>query len=234
MSHSKQPRPCRWISHLGASVLLGVCWGASIPAASLAAERPPPSEDLLRPPQSEFLSDWSFQLGMAYITRHNIGDLLLGNFDAASGSGEGEIYNLTVNWTAHRFEIPWRDHIFRPQFEPYFTLTLVDEDGRSLFPDYNAGVGFRWLDFPWNRWVKTSFFMGLGLSYSSKVYAIDRVRHPDEKRSHLKFDWPLQLTLALPRWPQHHLVLFNDHQSGGHIFDQGGVNSLGLGYRFEF
>jgi hypothetical protein len=53
-------------------------------------------------------------------------------------------------------------------------------------------------------------------------------------RSHLKFDWPIQFTFALPRWPQHQLVLLNDHQSGGHIFDEGGVNSVGLAYRYEF
>jgi hypothetical protein len=63
---------------------------------------------------------------------------------------------------------------------------------------------------------------------------VDRERHPGQDRSHLKFDWPIQVTFALPRWPQHQLVLFVDHQSGGHIFDEGGVNSYGIGYRFEF
>jgi hypothetical protein len=76
--------------------------------------------------------------------------------------------------------------------------------------------------------------MGIGLSYSSRVYAMDRERHPGEDRSHLKFDWPIQFTFALPKWPQHQLVIFNDHKSGGHIFDEGGVNSVGIGYRFAF
>jgi hypothetical protein len=121
-----------------------------------------------------------------------------------------------------------------PEVQPYVTLTLVDEKGSSLFPDYNGGVGVRWVNFPWNRWIKTSFFTGVGLSYSSQVFRTDRVRHAGEDRSHLKFDWPVQLTFALPRWPDRQIVIFNDHQSGGHVFDEGGCNSLGAGLRIEF
>ena len=178
--------------------------------------------------------DWSVLAGVAVITNGDIGDILAGEFDRAEGDAGGELYLLTVNWTAHRFEIPYGGRLLKPQFEPYLTLTFVDQNNDSIFPDYNAGVGFRWVDFPWNRWIKTTFFMGLGLSYSSHIYQVDRDRHPDEDRSNLKFDWPIQFTFALPRWPQHQLVLLNDHQSGGHIFDEGGVNSVGLAYRYEF
>ncbi|MGZ8900022.1 MAG: hypothetical protein ACXW3Z_07995 [Limisphaerales bacterium] len=178
--------------------------------------------------------DWSVQVGAGFITKQNIGEVFSKGPKAAEGDSEGEIYSLTLGWVAHRFEIPFRDAALRPQFETYATLTLVDESGQGLFPDYNAGVGFRWIDFPWDRWVDTSFFMGIGLSYSSRVFTVDRERHPGEDRSHLKFDWPVQLTFALPRWPEHQLVLFNDHQSGGRILDRGGVNSFGLGYRLEF
>ena len=178
--------------------------------------------------------DWALQAGAAFITRQNIGELFTQGPKAAKGDAEGEIYSLTLGWVAHRFDFTIRDTTLKPQFETYVTLTLVDEAGQSLFPDYNAGIGFRWTDFPWDRWIDTNFFMGVGLSYSARVFTIDRERHPGQDRSHLKFDWPLQLTFALPRWPQHQLVLFNDHQSGGRILDQGGVNSVGLGYRMEF
>jgi hypothetical protein len=179
-------------------------------------------------------SNWSLQIGAAFISQNNIGEVLSGQIEPADGETGGQSYSLTLTWIAHRFEIPFRDGALRPQFEPYFTLTLVDENGRSPFPDYNAGLGFRWVDFPWNDWVSTTFFTGLGLSYSTRVYAIDRQRHAGMDRSHLKLDWPLQFIFALPAWPQHQLVLFNDHHSGGHIFDEGGVNSLGIGYRLEF
>lgn len=178
--------------------------------------------------------DFAVQVGVGFIQQRNIDELFTKGLSRAEGKGEGEIYSLTLQWVAQRFEIPFRGGFLRPQFEPYATLTLVNEAGRSVFPDYNAGIGFRWVDFPWDRWLDTSFFMGLGLSYSDNVFTIDRERHPGMDRSHLKFDWPLQLTFALPRWPRHQLVLFNDHQSGGRILDRGGVNSVGIGYRVEF
>lgn len=178
--------------------------------------------------------DWSAQVGVAFMTENSVGEVFTGNLSPADGEAAGEVYTFTLNWVAHRFEVPWRGRVLKPRFEPYVKFMLVDEAGSSPWPGYTAGVGFRWVDFPWDRWVETSFFTGVGLSYLSQIYRIDRVRHPGEDRSHVKLDWPLQLTFALPRWPRHQLVIFNEHQSGGHIFDEGGVNSLGIGYRMEF
>lgn len=202
--------------------------------APQSVEQPSRELEFVLEPAPDASRNWSVQAGVAIISRSNIGEILTGGFDRADGDAGGYLYSLTVNWTAHRFEIPCRGRTFTPTFEPYLTLTLVDQNHDSIFPDYNGGVGFRWVDFPWDRWIETTVFMGLGLSYSSRVYVVDRERHPEEYRSHLKFDWPIQITFALPRWPQHQLLLFNDHQSGGHIFDEGGVNSFGIGYRFEF
>jgi hypothetical protein len=176
---------------------------------------------------------WSLQLGVGVITENNIGQVFKGEIDSAEDQAAGETYSLSLHWIAHRFSIPFRGSTLNPTFEPYATFTIVNERD-DTFPDYNLGAGFRWVDFPWNQWLKTTFFTGIGLSYSSHVLAVDHLRHPGTDRSHLKLDWPLHLTLALPRWPDHQLVLFNDHHSGGHIFDEGGVNILGIGYRFEF
>ena len=198
------------------------------------AEKTPGDGSFMIQPAAGSTRNWSVQVGVAFISNSDIGEILSGGLERAEGDAGGQLYSLTLNWTAHRFEIPCRGRILTPQFEPYLTFTLVDENSSSLFPDYNGGVGFRWLDFPWNKWVKTTFFMGIGLSYSSHVYTADRERHPGEERSHLKFDWPIQFTFAHPRWPQHQIVFFIDHQSGGHIFDEGGVNAYGIGYRLEF
>lgn len=207
--------------------LLPLLWSM----AAALAEQIPESTPALEKPEHR---DWSIQFEAAFLSENNIEEIITAQADRADGDAAGQLYSIAVNWTAYRFEIPAGDDFLTPQFEPYARFTLVDETNRSLFPDYNAGIGFRWVDFPWNRWVDTTFFVGVGFSYSSKVYTIDRVRHPGEHRSHLKFDWPLQLTFALPAWPRHQFVLFNDHQSGGHFFDEGGVNSLGVGYRLEF
>jgi hypothetical protein len=168
------------------------------PAEAITSADPERSEKApLIEPADRCLRNWSVQAGVGFISKSDIGDVLSGGFSPAEGDSGGQVYSLMLNWTAHRFEIPGRERLLMPQFEPYLNLTLVDENGGSFFPDYNGGVGFRWVDFPWNRWVKTSFFVGFGLSYSSQVYAIDRESHPGEERSHLKLDWPMHLTFAV-------------------------------------
>ncbi len=95
---------------------------------------------------------------------------------------------------------------FAPRLESSFTLEIVDENSRSPFLDFNATIGVRWVDFPWNDYVKTTFAMGIGLSYSEKIYLMDIVRHPGEERSHLKFNWPMQLTFARPGYEHRQCV----------------------------
>jgi hypothetical protein len=201
--------------------------------SSLAYDQPAPGEPLvLAEPRTSSTRDWGVQFGVAVISQNNVGQIFAG--EPAEGAAAGEIYLLTLSRTVHRFQIRVGGLSLTPEVEPYVTLGLVDESERAPFPDYNGGVAIRWVDFPWNKWIKTTLFVGIGLSYSAHIYTVDYERHPGEERSHLKFDWPIQITFAIPRWPQHQFVLFNDHQSGGHIFDEGGVNSLGIGYRFEF
>jgi hypothetical protein len=229
------------LAFLASKALCGVCSGAENGAKNEETGLEPgtangtfqQNEAVLRLEEpADRTRDWGVQFGVAYISENNIGQIFAG--DRAEGAAGGQLYLLTLTKTVHRFKIPFREGYLKPELEPYVTLTIVDENERAPFPDYNGGIGFRWVDFPWNRYIETTLFVGIGLSYSAKIYTVDRLRHPGEERSHLKFDWPIQITFALPRWSQHKLVLFNDHQSGGHIFDEGGVNSLGVAYRFEF
>ncbi len=177
---------------------------------------------------------WAFEFGVAFITENNIEDIIDGEFSYGDGESGGEIYSLTVS----RFlsELEWKvgDRVFRPRMEMPLTLEIFDENGRGPFPDANASFLVRWVDFPWDGLVDTTFGMGVGLSYSAKVPLMDKERHEDERRSNLKFNWPIQLTFAAPSHPEHQLVVFLSHQSGGHIFDRGGMNSLGFGYRRGF
>lgn len=177
---------------------------------------------------------WAFQLGVAAITSNDHDEVFHGKINISDGAAGGQIYSLTAS--RYLGEMEWRlgNSVFRPQMELPLTLEIVDENSRSPFLDYNASFMFRWVDFPWNDFVNTTFAMGVGISYSSKIMLMDRERHPGENRSHLKFDWPIQLTFAAPSRPEHQLMIFLAHQSGGHLFDRGGVNSLGVGYRLGF
>ena len=180
-------------------------------------------------------SRWSFSLGIGAIGDTSApGDYYRFNFDTARGLGEGWTYNFAMNYRLYEFEWKIGNQRFRPQFELPMMLTIVDEAELGMFPDYNAGLMFRWRDWPWNRTIYTTFAIGLGVSYSSKVWTFDRQRHPGEYRAHLKFWLPIELTFAHPKRPQHQIMLFIDHQSGAHITDEGGQDAWGVGYRFGF
>jgi hypothetical protein len=177
---------------------------------------------------------WAFEIGVAYITSNSIDDYLDGRASVDQGAAGGEIYVITASRRLGELEWQVGNCVFRPQLELPFTLEIVDENSRRAFLDYNVSFNVRWIDFPWNDFVSTTFSMGVGLSYSEKVYLMDIQRHPNDNRSNLKFNWPIALTLASPRVPDYQGTLFILHQSGGHIFDKGGVNSLGFGLRRGF
>ncbi len=178
--------------------------------------------------------DWAFEIGVAFITTNSIDDYTKGRYNIGDGPAGGEIYVITASRRLGELEWHVGNSVFRPQLELPFTLEIVDENSRSPFLDYNVSFNVRWIDFPWNDYVSTNFSMGVGLSYSEKVYLMDIQRHPNERRSKLKFNWPIALTFASPHAPEHQATLFILHQSGGLMFDRGGVNSVGIGYRRDF
>lgn len=180
---------------------------------------------------------WAFEAGCAFITSNRIQEVLFTPQDMhiEGGAEGGEIYTFTAS--RRLGELRWEigNSVFHPQMELPLTLEIVNEHSRSSFLDYNAAFMMRWVDFPWNEWVQTSFAMGVGLSYSSKVYLMDRATHPnDPDRAHLQIYWPIQWAFGLPSHPKDKVTVFISHQSGGHIFDVGGNNSIGFGYRRDF
>lgn len=218
------PVPLRFHPSLFAAVLLAGT--AELPGASMC---------FLPVDASAGERLWAFEVGVAFITESTIDDLLLrGDSSLARGAARGEIYSLTASRKLGELKLEIGGCEFHPVVEMPLTLEIIDEDARSPFWDLNASVVIRWTEFPWNDYVRTTLASGVGLSYSDKIYQIDIDRHPGEDRSHLKFNWPIQLSLALPAYPDHQLLLYIAHQSGGHVFDAGGVNSVGFGYRYDF
>lgn len=194
-----------------------------------------PVGKLLHPEESTLSRRWAFEVAVAWITPNEIDDIYRGrSLSIDHGDAGGNIYYLTASY--HPGDLPFElfGMKFTPRMELPLTLAVFDENSRSPFLDYNAAFSIRWVDFPWNRYLKTSFMTGVGLSYSDKVPLMDIQRHrSDGHRSNLKINWPIQLTFALPSQPEYQLSLFIDHQSGGHIFDVGGMNSVGIGFRYQ-
>lgn len=184
------------------------------------------------PEEPDFFKRWAFEYGVAFITSQNIEELLGGEVDFDSGPAGGQIHYFTGSYLLAEPQWHWWGNTYHPALELPLTLGIIDENGNSPFASYSASFKVRWRTFPWNNSVRTSFSMGIGLTWSEEVYAMDVQRHPNDDRSKWKFNWPIQLTLAHPSCPHHQWQLFIAHQSGGRILDRGGVNSLGFGYRF--
>ena len=184
---------------------------------------------------TEALEGWTFEFGVSLMTKNEIDDFLEGNITVEDGDAGAEIYQFTATKTLSEWNIELFGKQYHPLLEMPLCLELVDENANDPFLTYNGALQLRWVDFPWNAWVQTSFAAGLGLSYATEIYAMDKQRHPNENRSNLKFNLPIQFTFALPSAPEQQVNLYIAHHSGGFgIFDVGGFNSIGLSYAYKF
>ncbi|MEN6319641.1 MAG: hypothetical protein ABFD82_12890 [Syntrophaceae bacterium] len=101
--------------------------------------------------------------------------------------------------------------------------------------EFNGLFTLRWLTFPWNKYIITTFAIGEGLSYATKTPEREEESHGNTSRylNYLMVD----LTFALPETPQWNLVLRLHHRSGIFgIFDdvEGASNALGIGLKYKF
>jgi hypothetical protein len=177
---------------------------------------------------------WAFQFGVSIISDNTLRDYFNGNFKRLFGPGGGLTYNLEIARRLKRYDWTIGQVHLHPEWEMPFRLTLVGDRVQGVIPDVNLGFRFRWRDFPWNRYLATTMAVGGGLSYTFEVWTGDFQRHPGQERSQWKFWLPMELTMALPQWPRYQLTAFIDHRSGGRIFDRGGIDTWGFGFRVVF
>jgi len=180
--------------------------------------------------------NWAYEVGAAFITPNRIKDFMGAGTSVrrARGDAGGEIYSFTASRRIGQLVANVGGYTFTPQLELPFTLEVVDENAGNPFLAFASSFNVRWLDFPWNHYIGTSFAMGVGLNFSSELYTIDQERHPGMHRSRLKINWPIQMTFALPSYPDDQLMVYIIHHSGGRLLDHGGLNALGIGYRRDF
>lgn len=179
---------------------------------------------------------WALEAGAAWIVSNPLREILRGEINIDSGIRGGNIYVLSASYLIGELELNIGERTFRPQIDLPLTLEIFDEHERSPFFSYNAAIRGRWVDFPWNHIVRTTIGKGVGPSYSEKIPRMEyrrALKNKHKDRSHLKFTVPLDVTFAHPEYPQHQLVLFVAHQSAG-PFGSGGLNALGIGYRWGF
>lgn len=101
--------------------------------------------------------------------------------------------------------------------------------------EFNALLGLRWLPFPWDRYLDTSFAVGAGLSYATDEPEIEIEKNDRTARllGYLMFE----LGVVVPQQPQWTLLARVHHRSGAFgLFDgvSGGSNVVGVGLRYSF
>jgi hypothetical protein len=113
-------------------------------------------------------------------------------------------------------------------------FTVLDDTYGTIY-EVNPYLAFRWNQFPWNRIIKTSFALGEGVSYVSKVPYAEQF-NSDKPRRLLNF-LLFEATVALPNHPEWELVGRIHHRSGVFGFyhaNNSGSTAVGLGIRYRF
>ena len=102
--------------------------------------------------------------------------------------------------------------------------------------EFNAVGYIRWLDFPWDAYLDTSFAVGVGVSYATSVPEIEAKIH-DDKAARFLGALMFELAFSPPRVPQWGLVIRLHHRSGAAgLFSGvwGGSNAWAMGIRYSF
>jgi hypothetical protein len=102
--------------------------------------------------------------------------------------------------------------------------------------EFNALIILRWLPFPWDEYLDTSFAVGDGISYATKYPEIEvGKKHPVSQKilNYLMFE----LAFVVPKKPNWSVFIRLHHRSamfgliGG---EDGGSNAAGIGFRYTF
>src|SRR4051812_22479957 len=120
-------------------------YGALVIGFGLGSSRAAQAEDdILRPgdatnaiPFWRDLDRWSFQAGVASITRSTIDDILAGDGKLNS---DDRIYLLQVSYKVAALDPTLFGHPVKLDLELPLVLGLIDERGHDLFPQYSAGL----------------------------------------------------------------------------------------------
>lgn len=218
-----------------AATAVGVALTLMSPRAALAAQPTSTQGDSgsARASDEEAVLRWALEVSAAAIGSGKTLGLIRGGSAIEDGPAGGWVWTVGGSYVIHEFD--WGKKHYHPHFETAFAAGLIDQDGGSSLIDVRADLVFRWRDFPWNEHVFTTIGAFGGLAQVEEVPLIDAKRHSEDKnRSTFRFHARLEFTFAPPSHPEHEILLFNDHWSGGGIFDQGGWDSYGIGYRRRF
>ena len=147
--------------------------------------------------------------------------------------------DLTFNWDFgdHTYIIVgalarelWR-------YEDFISFEVEGQLGKYFGQEHQGQINgliiARWLKFPWDQYVDTSFAVGDGLSYNTETSKVEEEDDEDAGKwlNYLMFE----LTLGLPKYPRWNSVYRIHHRSSirGRIGD-GASNFVAFGIKYSF
>ena len=195
-----------WVGMLLAGALfLGLC-------ATAEAESKTTSDPL----------NWGVALYYARLNEDRLGK----NFTFSSDLEDSSLLVLALSRRFYTYR-DWFDLEFEGQVGKHFR----EQDHW----EFNFLGTFRWIKFPWDRYVDTSLAAGAGLSYATEEPEIEFKNHGNASKflGYLMFE----AAFSLPTFPQWDLFTRIHHRSGaGGTFSdvRGASNAYGVGIRYKF
>ena len=143
-----------------------------------------------------------------------------------------------INVLAHAVKLFADDETLPPKRHQWeLEGQIAKHDGEQNHWELNAAIIVRWLDFPWNQYVKTTAAIGDGLSYATVVPPIEEASHTNTGAAKLLNYFVVEVSLAPPSAKHWSLVGRIHHRSGiyGLINDvKGGSNVICLGLKYAY
>ena len=167
------------------------------------------------------VSDTSFVIFAGQATENDVGDWINSNHTFQDSYQAG----IGIN---HRL---WKGGKSALEAE----AMVMNHSGDQSYTELNAMLVFRWLRFPWDEHIDTSFAVGEGLSYADAIPDIERFYHTNTNRL-LNFIL-LELEFSLRDSPGWGMVFRWHHRSGAFgLFNEvkGASDFLVWGLRYHY
>lgn len=176
-------------------------------------------------------SPWSIFIYHGTLSETNL--LSVFKFDAKTGQE-------TITSIEPEYELSPQNMI-RRFFAPFITtvsfannFSYISDPGGPIY-EYDPFLLFQWKNFPWDKYVISTFGIGWGVSYDSRISTWEQ--HDSDNTKKLLNYLAFETSLALPAYPKLQLVVRLHHRSGAfglYGADNAGSNFIGAGIRYHF
>jgi len=168
--------------------------------------------------------DWTVTGYVAWISEEQLGDMIIG----AAALEDDRLYALALNKRL------WR-------WNTGFDFEIEGQIAKHVGPkqdhwEFNGLGALRWNRFYWDRYLNTSFAVGLGISYATSEGQFEIDAHGDTSKTlaYILVD----LDFSLPKYPQWAFDVRIHHRSSAYgTFNdniEGASNALGVGLKYRW